>query len=98
MVDLLTPESLALCDTVTVRDRVDRDQYSRNLSADLRSIEIEQSTATATVRFERSSGNDPFDNSSSDFDGRFVLERVDGSWLVDSATWPWPFDDCTRGL
>ena len=98
MLDLLTAESLALCDTVRVRDRLDNGPYSSELSADLRSIEIEESTAIADVRFQRSNGSDPFDNSSRDFDERFTLERVDGNWLIAQATWPWPFNDCTRGL
>ena len=98
MFGLLTADSRAACETTRDQERFDEGSDSDGLRAELEGMTVEGATATAEVRFEHSSGNDPFDNSSWSYNERFRLERVDGAWLIDRAGWPWPFEDCTRGL
>ena len=98
MFGLLTAESRAACETARDRDRFDDGLYSDGLRAELEGMTLKGATATAEVRFHQTSGNDPFGNSNWSYNESFRLERVGEAWLIDRAGWPWPFEDCTRGL
>ncbi len=95
---MLTPEVRSRC-TIELRD----DNYSSRWQADgdlraqLDSIEIEGDRASAIVRLRRLTSDDPFGGSwASEHD--FELVVVNGAWLIERASWPYPFDYCTRSV
>ncbi len=97
MLALLTDEMRLAC-TQRAPDDIYGGWWSdTNVQAHLASIEIDGVNAKATVRFREGNNDDPFNGSSWDFERPFSLLRVDDTWLVERAGWPYPFDDCTRG-
>ncbi len=94
MLGLLTESTRAECDNFVDELRFD-DFGADDLRAELEDMSVSGTSATAEVRFHQTGSNDPFNGSGWSFDERFILERVDGDWLVAKAGWPWPFAECT---
>ena len=90
---LLTPESRQRC--ASELEYADW-RYGAGQRAELLSIEVVGDRAEATVRFRQFDDGNVFGASWWDDDAVYVLERVDGTWLVARAGWPWPLQDCTR--
>lgn len=96
----------AMLDRLTVAGRDQcrlemQDSYRWNdwpgddLQADLQSMEEgADGQLIATVRFARSSSDDPF-GSSWNFEDTFILVADDDGWLIDQAGWPHQFESCT---
>lgn len=94
MLALLTDDARRSCG-----DEIDRiDNWTRDdMRAELESIDVEASTAEASVRFRRVDSGDVFGGSSWDVEATFELIRVDGVWLVDRAGWPYALQRCSDG-
>lgn len=63
--------------------------------AELEDMDAATTTATAIVRFHRSS-DDPFDGGGYSFDRDFLLVRSGDDWLIDEAEWPRALQYCSE--
>lgn len=68
-----------------------------SIGFELDSIKVDGDIAVVEATTRRSSSGDPFDSSYRTGEADFSLRRVDGQWLVDEASWPWPMTRCQAG-